>query len=81
VSAFEPTGKRDAWKAGVPPGASVTVEILSIDLERKRIGVAVIEAGEEREVPEHAEQQDPAQAEGFGSLADKLRAALRPPDK
>ena len=81
VSAFEPTGKRDAWKAGVPPGASVTVEILSIDLERKRIGVAVMEPGEEREVPEQAEQQDPAQAEGFGSLADKLRAALRPPEK
>ena len=78
VSAFAPTGKRDGWKAAVPPGASVTVEILSLDLERKRIGVAVMEAGEEREIPEHAEHQNQAQIEGFGSLADKLRAALRP---
>ena len=81
VSAFAPTGKRDGWKAAVPPGAAVTVEILSIDLERKRIGVAVIEAGAEREVPEYAEHQDQAPTEGFGSLADKLRAALRPSKK
>src|SRR3989449_714698 len=44
VSAFAPTGKRDGWKAAAPPGAAVAVEILSIDLERKRIGVAVLEA-------------------------------------
>src|SRR6267143_930422 len=45
VSAFAPTGKRDGWKAAVPPGAAVAVEILNIDLEKKRIGVAVLEAG------------------------------------
>lgn len=183
VSAFAPTGKRDGWKATVPPGAAVAVEILSLDLERKRIGVAVLEAGsvgaegardaggaagsessqprprteivsgarltgkverhekygvfvflapghiglihlsetgveretdlrkafpvgsdievivldvdpaarriqlsrkavleagEKREVHEYAEQQEQAQGEGFGSLADKLRAAMRP---
>src|SRR3989454_8895487 len=44
VSAFAPTGKRDGWKAAAPPGAAVAFEILSIDLERKRIGVAVLEA-------------------------------------
>src|SRR5213594_1813258 len=184
VSAFAPTGKRDGWKAAVPPGAAVKVEIQSIDLERKRIGVkvmeagsvraesatggaagseapqpqarveivagarltgkvervetygvfvflapgrtglihisetgvdresdvrkafplgtdvevivldvdpagrriqlsrkAVLEAGEKREVREYAEQQDQAQAESFGSLADKLRAAMRPAKK
>src|SRR5207249_6205058 len=43
VSAFAPTGKRDGWKAAAPPGAAVAVEILNIDLERKRIGVAVLE--------------------------------------
>src|SRR5262249_29401686 len=57
VSTFAPTAKRDGWKAAVPPGASVTVEILSIDLERRRIGVAVMEAGEEREVSEYAAHQ------------------------
>jgi len=186
VSAFAPTGKRDGWKAAVPPGAAVAVEILSIDLERKRIGVAVLEpgsvraegardkggaagpeapqprarveivagarltgkverhepfgvfvflapgrtglihasetgvdrdgdfrrefpigsdvevivlevdpagrriqlsrkavleAGEKREVREYAEQQDQARPEGFGSLADKLRTAMRPSKK
>jgi small subunit ribosomal protein S1 len=78
VSTFAPTGKRDGWKAAVPAGASLTVEVLSIDLERKRIGVTVMEAGEEREVAEYAERQDQAPIEGFGSLADKLRAAMRP---
>ncbi|HEV8702094.1 MAG TPA: S1 RNA-binding domain-containing protein [Candidatus Polarisedimenticolia bacterium] len=184
VSAFAPTGKRDGWKAAVPPGATVAVEILSIDPEKKRIGVAVLEAGsvraqgatghaaesqapqpqprveivagarltgkveriekygvfvflapgrtglihlsetgvdrggdlrkafplgsevevivlevdpagrriqlsrkavleagEKSEVREYAAQQDQAQAEGFGSLADKLRAAMRPSKK
>jgi small subunit ribosomal protein S1 len=81
VSSFAPTGKRDGWKAAVPPGASLTVEILSLDLERKRIGVAVTQAGEEREVAEYAEHQNQAPTEGFGSLADKLRAAMRPPSE
>lgn len=81
VSSFAPTGKRDGWKAAVPPGASVTVEILSMDLERKRIGVAVMEAGEEREALEYEKHLGQAPIEGFGSLADKLRAAMRPPKK
>jgi len=184
VSALAPTGKRDGWKAAAPPGAAVAVEILNIDLERKRIGVAVLEAGsvraesatggaagseapqpqarveivagarltgkvervetygvfvflapgrtglihisetgvdresdvrkafplgsdvevivldvdpagrriqlsrkavleagEKREVREYAEQQDQAQSESFGSLADKLRAAMKPSKK
>jgi small subunit ribosomal protein S1 len=45
LSTFPPTGKADGWKAMAPPGESVPVEILSIDLERKRIGVAVVERG------------------------------------
>jgi small subunit ribosomal protein S1 len=45
VSTFAPTGKRGGWKAAVQPGAAVAVEILSFDLERKRIGVAVLEEG------------------------------------
>jgi small subunit ribosomal protein S1 len=178
VSGFAPTGKKDGWRAAAPPGAAVAVEILNIDLDKKRIGVAVLEAGtvraeaaagseaprpqarveiaagarltgkvervesygvfvflapgrtglihisetgvdkegdlkkafplggevevivlevdpsgrriqlsrkavlearEKREVREYAKQQDQAQPESFGSLADKLRAAMRPP--
>ena len=48
LSAFAPTGKRDGWKEAVPPDAEVAVEILSIDPDRKRIGVAVLEAGSAR---------------------------------
>ena len=76
-SAFAPTGTRDGWKATVPPGVSVTVEILSIDLERKRIGVSIMGAGEDRQEREYAEYQNRAPIEGFGSLAEKLRAAMR----
>ena len=42
LSTFPPTGKRDAWKDAVSVGATVAVEILSVDLDKKRIGVAVI---------------------------------------
>jgi small subunit ribosomal protein S1 len=172
LSTFAPTGRKDGWKAAVQVGAAVAVEILTVDLERKRIGVAVLEEGsaraagagarveivpgarltgqverhenygvfvflapgrtglihlsetgveresdlrkafpvgtdievivldidpagrriqlsrkavlearEKSEVREYAEHQDQAQAEGFGSLAVKLRAAIRPSKK
>jgi small subunit ribosomal protein S1 len=45
ASTFPPTGKPDGWKSLVSSGAEVAVEILSIDLDRKRIGVAVVEEG------------------------------------
>jgi small subunit ribosomal protein S1 len=48
VSTFPPTGKADGWKASVTPGERVAVEVLSIDLERKRIGVALVEEGSTR---------------------------------
>jgi small subunit ribosomal protein S1 len=171
VSTFPPTGTADGWKGSVSPGAEVPVEILSVDLEQKRIGVAVVEEGsvrdasargaeikpgarlkgkverhenygvfvflapgktglmpfsetgieketdvrkklpvgsevevivlevdssgrrirlsrkavfesdEKSEARDYAERQDRGQAEGFGSLADKLRDAMRPPKK
>jgi small subunit ribosomal protein S1 len=42
LSTFPPTGKRDAWKDAVTVGATVAVEILTVDLDKKRIGVAVL---------------------------------------
>lgn len=48
LSTFPPTGKADGWKALVSPDERVAVEILSIDLERKRIGVALVEEGSAR---------------------------------
>ena len=49
LSTFPPSGKRDGWKDTVTVGATVAVEILTVDLEKKRIGVAVIAEGSTRE--------------------------------
>jgi len=45
VSTFEPTGRAGGWAATVPPGTTGVFEILSLDFERKRIGVALAMAG------------------------------------
>jgi small subunit ribosomal protein S1 len=45
VSTFAPTGRPEGWRSLVPPGTSGTFEILSIDLEKKRIGVALAPEG------------------------------------
>jgi len=58
------------------------VSVLEVDSAGRRIQLsrkAVLEAGEKREVLDYVEQQDRSQPEGFGSLADKLRAAMKPP--
>ncbi len=48
VSTFPPTGASEGWKASVPPGTTGAFEILSVDAGRKRIGVALVEAGSSR---------------------------------
>ncbi|MCP3981163.1 MAG: S1 RNA-binding domain-containing protein [bacterium] len=86
ASTFTESGKRDAWKALVQPGTDVAVKLLSCDFDQKRIGVAVVD---EDVVEEHMRPTLPPAAPGeeangspegsgggFGSLADKLRAAL-----
>jgi len=45
VSTFPPTGRTDGWKSSVSPGNEVVAEILSIDSERKRMGIAIAEEG------------------------------------
>lgn len=45
ASTFAPTGRREALSKSVPVGMTGSFEILSIDLERKRIGVALVEEG------------------------------------
>jgi small subunit ribosomal protein S1 len=60
LSTFPPTGKTDGWKELVSTGDQVAVEILSIDLERKRIGVALVEEGSVRAQSAH----DAGSAEG-----------------
>lgn len=45
-STFAPTGRPRGWAASVTPGATGAFEILSIDLARRRIGVALVLEGE-----------------------------------
>ena len=46
VSTFAPTGQPGSWSTSVTPGTTGVFEILNIDLERKRIGVALVLKGE-----------------------------------
>ncbi len=62
-----------------PVGADVDVVVLEAEGRRIRLSVkAIADAHEAEEVREYAERPDAAPAEGFGSLADKLRGALKP---
>ena len=48
VSTFAPTGRSGGWSSSVAPGMTGAFEILSIDLEKKRIGVALVPEGSAR---------------------------------
>jgi small subunit ribosomal protein S1 len=63
-----------------PVGSDVEVLVLEVDPSGRRIRLsvkAVMEAREAEEVREWSQRQAPP-AEGFGTLADKLRSALNP---
>ena len=45
ASTFAPTGQSGGWSGQVAPGMTGTFEILAIDLEQKRIGVALVQEG------------------------------------
>jgi small subunit ribosomal protein S1 len=83
ASTFSPTGHSKGWTQSVAVGMTAAVEILSVDPEKKRIGVALVEEGSARaeEVREYTERAAVAPPDGFGSLADKLRGALTPRKK
>ncbi len=48
ASTFPPTGRSGDWAKSVGQGTSGAFEILSIDLEQKRIGVALVQDGSTR---------------------------------
>jgi len=97
ASTFPPTGGSRGWMRSVAAGTTRTVEILSIDPDKKRIGVALVEEDSPRareaapssrspdsqdgEAHESTGNKDTTPAEAFGSLADKLRGALKPREK
>ena len=64
-----------------PVGADVDVIVLEVDPSGRRIRLsskAIADAHEAEEVREYKQREDVAQGDGFGSLADKLRGALKP---
>ena len=92
ASTFAPTRRSDDWTRSVAVGTSAAFEIVRIDPEKKRIGVALVPEGSSRasgasssgtgtvadDVREYTLRQGEADTTGFGSLADKLRGALKP---
>jgi ribosomal protein S1 len=67
-----------------PVGTDVEVIVLDVDASGRRIRLshkAVLDAREAEEVREYTEHADVVSPEGFGSLADKLRGALKPREK
>jgi small subunit ribosomal protein S1 len=50
ASTFPPTGQAGGWSRSIPVGSTATVEILSVDPDRRRIGVAVVPEGSTRAV-------------------------------
>ncbi len=45
MSTFAPTGRQGGWSKSVSAGMTGAFEVLSIDTEKKRIGVALVEEG------------------------------------
>jgi small subunit ribosomal protein S1 len=83
-STFAPTGRADGWSKSITVGQTAQFEIVAIDVDKKRIGVGMIQDGAEvrdgkkvDEVKEYRERQTAAPTGGIGSLADQLRGALK----
>jgi small subunit ribosomal protein S1 len=83
VSTFAPAGGRGGWSRAIPVGTTAAFEILSIDLDKRRVGVALVEEGSARggeaapaseEMVDGARSDEPSEA--FSPLAEKLRGAL-----
>ena len=73
--------REDDVRKTFPIGADVEVVVLEVEPSGRRIRLsakAVLDAREADEVREYTEREDAAPGEGFGSLADKLRGALKP---
>jgi small subunit ribosomal protein S1 len=49
ASTFPPTGARGGWAKSVPVGMTAAFEILSIDPDKRRIGIALVPEGTSRE--------------------------------
>jgi small subunit ribosomal protein S1 len=92
VSTFPPTARPGDWSRTLSVGMTGGFEILTLDLEKKRIGVALVMEGApkgegasgrspDEELRDYQARADGESSQGFGSLADKLRGALEPRKK
>jgi small subunit ribosomal protein S1 len=95
ASTFAPTGRSEGWSTMVTPEMTGPFEILTIDIEKKRMGVALVPEGSARadaavrsqtgsqtgHVADEDGDREQTPVQGFGSLADKLRGALQPREK
>jgi small subunit ribosomal protein S1 len=90
ASSFSRVGRPGGWAQSVPVGTIAPFEILSVDVAQKRMGVALAEegfSGTEARAPDalapgtsatgDAAVPDATPATPIGSLADKLRDALK----
>ena len=65
LSTFPPTGSSEGWKASVRAGMAGSFEILSVDVAKKRIGVALVTDGSSRsQAPAGAEIVPGARLQG-----------------
>jgi small subunit ribosomal protein S1 len=83
---IEETGveKETDLKKVFPVGSDLDVIVLEVDPDSARIRLsrkAVLDTEQKKEARDYAAAQDQEQSEGFGSLADKLRAAIRPTEE
>ena len=76
VSTFAPTGRAGGWSQSVAGGMTGSFEILSIDPEKKRIGVALVQDGAARGPPPRgqAPRSCPARASRARSSATRRSA-------
>ncbi len=85
ASTFPPSAQRGGWRRAVQEGMSGAFQVVSVDPDKKRIGVALLADGTTA-ASLAADAADQAEATsratvttvaGFGSLADKLRDAFK----
>jgi ribosomal protein S1 len=80
-----PPGQRGAWRRTVQAGQAGSFQVLAIEPDKKRIGVSLVPEGtttaslaaDAADESEALARATAAPAGGLGSLADKLRDALK----
>jgi small subunit ribosomal protein S1 len=82
ASTFASTGRSKGWSQSVPVGTNAAFEILSIDIEKKRIGVALVEEDSPRAAAAvlQSESVPVADAREYEAVRDEAeRANAEPP--